>query len=122
MKNVKFRGKNINNKWFFGGITLGKKYIVDRFTFHGIRPETAGQFTGCLDENDTEIYEGDIIELENNAPYIVEWDEEKHGFVIKNDSERFPINDDLYCRVAGNIHDEPSLFKLLQHRFVNKLD
>ncbi len=80
--------------------------------------ETVGQFTGLLDKNGKEIYEGDIILLGKNKTYTAQ-------IVYRNDSLRiysvggYFIGDlDYihqcgieYCEVIGNIHDNPELLK-----------
>ena len=78
--------------------------------------ETVGQFTGLLDKNGKEIYEGDIILLGKNKTYTAQ-------IVYRNDSLRiysvggYFIGDlDYirqcgieYCEVIGNIIDNPEL-------------
>lgn len=81
--------------------------------------DTLGQFTGLLDNNGNEIYEGDILmfrEEENcNDTLVVMWD--KGSFVAEypNRGEGACIRSNYFAafpemfRVVGNIHDNPEL-------------
>jgi hypothetical protein len=71
-------------------------------------PETVGQFTGLTDKNGKKIFEGDIIEWnakEFGREYreLVEWDYKLLGFRQGDWGE--------WCKVIGNIHDNPELLK-----------
>lgn len=127
-REIKFRGKNKKNgEWFYGNlydkdisgrthICTAKKGCLD------IDPETVGQFTGLLDKNGTEIYEGDIIrsyDSENN-PIIhsISWDNKKACYVAT--MLQYPLLgslidkdwiDEFEKEVIGNIHDNPELLK-----------
>ena len=78
MREIKFRGKRIDNgEWVYGYYIedgLNNHYIVeikdnkDKDYYYGktyryveVIPETIGQFTGVYDKNNTPIYEGDLI-------------------------------------------------------------
>lgn len=127
MRTIKFRGKDIRTgEWFFGNLfdkdIHGCTHIcTTRKGCLNIDPSTVGQFTGLLDKNGTDIYEGDILmfrEEENcNDTLVVMWD--KGSFVAEypNRGEGACIRSNYFAafpemfRVVGNIHDNPELVK-----------
>ena len=135
MRTIKFRGFNRkNNEWLHGFYlqNRGAHFVCpDEFATnkswddYEVDPETVGQFTGLLDKNGKEIYEGDIIEQaafrydKNVHRYRMAW--------IDNTGEfgAFEIGKPIgpptmysliahFCKimeVIGNIHDTPELLE-----------
>ena len=120
MREIKFRGrvKNTNKPQWVYGIVIPPQYSSweDWTLFDGERrwivdPETVGQYTGLMDSEENEIYEGDIISFpyqrrtETGVVYYV-----NGGYSVKN-KVCLPVMFYKEIRVVGNIHDNPELFK-----------
>ena len=112
MREIKFRGKDLNGVWrhgslvnnvfFYADTKKGVPYIfdvedVDYYCladledgegFYEMRPDTIGQFTGLHDKNGKEIYEGDIIKIvEDDEPFYTEVKFYKGVFGVENWTE-----------------------------------
>lgn len=119
-REIKFRGICIEVKgWEYGGFVKGKSgrsYIFngnDEGFLEGdiniVIPETVGQFTGLLDKNGEEIYEGDIVMYsDKSTPLVVGF--ENGSFVLKKDGKTYVYNiNPKELEVIGNIHENKDL-------------
>lgn len=119
-RTIKFRGKDVfTETWRYGELVHNQKV-----TTTGLEPrtmvggyevilETVCQFTGCIDKNGKEIYEGDILRY-NNSTFAVEWSENLGAFTLRPIREKGKCDDIplgvilKYIRfiIIGNIHDK----------------
>lgn len=120
MRTIKFRGKCLDNsEWVYGDLLRmhGVPYIYpdpapDGWNDYEFIPDTVGQFTGLLDKNGKEMYEGDIYRFDhpdsiNEVSYCI-----GGGFAGFDFSPAFTNGNKLTnIEVIGNIHDNPELLK-----------
>ena len=139
MRTIKFRAKRVDkDEIVFGdlltgmGYKKGKFYILPHLTHYPsdcnsldgyeVETETVGQFTGLLDKNGKEIYEGDIIGCHNpDIKHLIFYNEKQGRFMaalngdIENDFVGVCGLDDSRWNaskeVIGNVYDNPELLK-----------
>lgn len=122
MREIIFRAKrSTDNEWIFGWYAEIEGYyaiIDDVQNYHMIDIETLGQLTGLYDNNGKEIYEGDIVAVNDTASsygYV-------KGVVIYNycdfsiylyeqedDLPLFNFRNRNNIEVIGNIYDNKEL-------------
>lgn len=129
MRKILFRGKRIDTgEWVYGdfrntnGMNPHNAFIVTYTNeqYNEVIPETVGQCTDLKDIYDKDIFEGDVIALNEDVKKIfdVEDGEVRYGwggFYVKEFSPLNSLNTlasydcILRGKVIGNIHDNPEL-------------
>ncbi|EJQ6665131.1 hypothetical protein NZN06_002556 [Listeria monocytogenes] len=133
MREIEFRGQNINGHWAHGNLAIIKEkldraeigtYISNSagapFAYQ-VRPETIGQYTGLKDKNGNKIFEGDIVRnINGEYSYIGIVNKDRYTFYIKGvapkDNYDFAdVSDTVTGKssliVIGNIHENPELLE-----------
>ena len=130
-REIKFRGKDIETgEWIYGNL-IGTDAIVGNLVewdseyfcteyWYKVDPETVGQYTG--DEN--RGYEGDILEwiepirgehgdIEDweHCRGVVEWDNERSGFIVRCANGNEWLDALMNITVRGNRWDNPDLLE-----------
>ena len=139
-RKIEFRGKSeLNGEWLYGNleqftdddilysrIKYTESYTDDELNITIpvgkdclVKTDTVGQFTGLIDRNGVEIYEGDVLAIDNRPWGVVEWSDYYAKFFIREigDEQRNPSRADLgymldkSFSVYGNIYDNQELLK-----------
>lgn len=133
MREIKFRGKNIDTEqWVYGDLLHkdGKTYIGywvkdddspsgDGYIECEVLPATVGQYVGTKDDKKQEIYEDDIVIVVNISDTftgIVVYDLEEQDFKATNGKTNYENNFSYICgceelEKLGNKFDDPELIK-----------
>ena len=140
---IKFRGKNKDIGWVYGQLVYDinqNPYIIQEVEldssygleetilfatmWYRVQKETIGQFTGLYDKNGKEIYDSDIIHIEDDLlkdfNYLIKWNQEYLRYYLYSvDKEN--LNEiggileahlgSLKVEVIGNIIDNKNLLE-----------
>ena len=132
-RTIKFRGKSIYGEdWLYGSLVkieknryavippLNNIEIGKSIGMYEVYPETVGQFTGLLDRDGKEIYEGDILHTItfgfNPEEYTAIILYRNCSFQLSNGRNLFYFGQSDLTKmddtiVIGNIYDNPDLIK-----------
>lgn len=133
-REIKFRGKRHNGSWVYGDLcTPANRFISireNRYTYNGISHEeyevyedTIGQFTGLTDKKGREIYEGDVLRINNGdviCLLVVTWNAEVGSWCLRFKEElkegtrplgRWLCDRDYDIELTGNIYDNKELLE-----------
>lgn len=133
-RQIIFRGKRLDNgEWVYGDLEYNRAKNIARihtydeageyFMQHLVEPDSVGQFTGLLDRNGKQIYEGDIVkfhfmtsrsyttELFPTEKFFGEITVNKYNqWVILSDGLEIHIENAVkYGEIIGNRFDNPDL-------------
>ena len=130
MREIKFRGKRIDNgEWVYGFyfetftgspmILVMYDHILRCSEIYQVEDGAVGQFTGLFDENGKEIYEGDVLGRQSHWSHYVGFND---GSFVAIPCEKVqeinwvwhPLKQDVaeLWEVIGNIHDNPELLEV----------
>ena len=131
MREIKFRAlaPKIDGEWHYGSFIENTINDFDSYILENdgnatkvlIDRETVGQYTGLKDKNEKEIYEGDIVKVNNEIIAKVIWDKDYLGYFLyaneENSIDSFENGEQPLCdyfgsiEVIGNIYENLELLK-----------
>jgi uncharacterized phage protein (TIGR01671 family) len=119
-REIKFRGRNNSNnklEWVYGDLIWADSHtrILPKYSKNLLQniqviPHSIGQFTGLLDKNGKEIYEGDLVKFTTIA-YEVFYNSKCGKYDLKHHDGEIIIfaPEDNSVEIIGNIYDNNDL-------------
>ena len=137
MREIKFRGKRLDNGvWVEGsllqddyGVCMIVEFVDHHEQWHEVDPDTVGQYTGMKDKNGKEIWEGDIFGDDDygtvrsvfRVPGGLAFEDNPLSFGYDHRAPLYPYSSiaemqnaswlSQCCEIIGNIHDHKHLLK-----------
>jgi uncharacterized phage protein (TIGR01671 family) len=130
-REIKFRGVSIvSGNWIYGCLFINEDMrtfivheLITKDTYYSeVVYESVGQFTGRIDMNGNEIYEGDLVMVpygngkveyaSNQAMFIITWIDDREAY---NESLAYEPKSYKYGRtrkdleIIGNVFQNPEL-------------
>lgn len=132
---VRLNGTSVESNWVYGGIfpnnnggdfaiIYQQEPEIEKFSVYS---DTVGQYTGLTDKNGKKIFEGDIVDYEDEAPGQYEYHDSliinrgvigySEGCFYWTNAVNANLQDSVYkgvadCEVIGNIFDNPELLEV----------
>ena len=129
MREILFRGKRKDTGEWVYGVYVVMHHNDDRtHLYHFIIPEnsdlsfgvkvedilveviadTVGQYTGAIDKNGKEIFEGDLVKIEIG---VIKYEIPDCAFIICTGGCDFVMDYAKDSEIIGNVHDNPKLLE-----------
>ena len=108
MRTIKFRVMDTEKKWVYFDLIKEQLWNTPEGIFD---LRTVTQWTGLLDKSEKEIYEGDIMQV-NDAKLAVTWD--TFGWALFDSIDGIGCNEtwlDSCFEVIGNIYENPEMLR-----------
>lgn len=121
MDKILFRAKEKkNNTWVYGSyIQKGDTHLIlpkGQYRSKKIHLYTLGQYV-TTDPYGCDVYEGDILQIDNEYLAMVNFDDERRGFALDSTTLNEPFEDNITeFFVVGNKYDNPELVKEIEKR------
>lgn len=130
MRTIKFRGKSVDyGTWRYGSliihedgsmaITGGANEFSSQLWSSQVHPESVGQWTGLVDRNGKEIFEGDVLRRDGHQNMFIKFYKGAFCLVSCDPVQRAnwsPVtcrgSDIIYREIIGNIIDSPELMEV----------